>query len=125
MRPDSAIVFWESPTLPLFGGLTLIHCGGHFAGSSVLHWRDGADGKGLLFTGDTIQVVADARYVTFQYSYPNVIPLNAAKVQRIVDAVSPFPFERLYNAFRGCVKSDAKAAVKRSAERYIRAISPA
>ena len=38
MRPDPHIVFWEQETLPLLGGLTLIRCGGHFAGGQVLHW---------------------------------------------------------------------------------------
>src|SRR5467141_2908313 len=37
-RPDPAIVFWQGETHPLLGGLTLIRCGGHFAGAQVLHW---------------------------------------------------------------------------------------
>ena len=43
MRPDPAIVFWESETYSLGEGLTLVNCGGHFEGSSVLHWAAGAD----------------------------------------------------------------------------------
>ena len=42
MRPDPTMVFWEGTTYPLGSGLTLIHCGGHFAGSTVLHWAAGA-----------------------------------------------------------------------------------
>jgi hypothetical protein len=58
------------------------------------------------------------------YSYPNMIPLNAKKVQHIVDAVEPLAFDRLYGGWWDLVvRNDAKAAVKRSAERYIRAIS--
>ena len=38
MRPDPTMVFWEGTTYQLISGLTLIHCGGHFAGSTVLHW---------------------------------------------------------------------------------------
>jgi glyoxylase-like metal-dependent hydrolase (beta-lactamase superfamily II) len=34
MRPDPTMVFWEGATYPLAPGLTLIHCGGHFAGRS-------------------------------------------------------------------------------------------
>jgi hypothetical protein len=89
----------------------------------VLHWADGADGKGALLTGDTIYVVQDRRFVSFMYSYPNLIPLNAKTVERIVDSVEPYEFERIYAGWwDSIVQRDAKAAVKRSAERYIRAI---
>src|SRR6201982_2834237 len=38
MRPDPAIKLWEGDTLPLAREMTLIRCGGHFAGGTVLHW---------------------------------------------------------------------------------------
>lgn len=123
MRPEPTIQFWEGETRSLFGGLTLIHCGGHFEGSSVLHWPSGADGKGAILTGDTVYVVSDQRYVTFMRSYPNSIPLNVRAIRKIVNALEPFEFERVYSAFGNRVKRDGKAAVKRSAERYIKAIS--
>ncbi len=124
MRPDRRIVYWETETHVLLPGITLIRCGGHFPGSSVLHWAAGADGKGVLLTGDTIMVVADPRWVTFMYSYPNDIPLNRAAVERIVAAVEPYAYDRLYSAWwEKVIQTDAKNAVKRSAERYIRAIS--
>ncbi|MBX0330447.1 hypothetical protein K2Z83_22575, partial [Oscillochloris sp. ZM17-4] len=120
MRPDPAITFWEGETYAPLPGLTLIRCGGHFPGSSVLHWADGADGRGALFTGDTMMVVSDRRYVSFMYSYPNLIPLSPSGVRRIVAAVEPFAFDRIYGSWDGkIVASDAKAAVHRSAERYI------
>jgi glyoxylase-like metal-dependent hydrolase (beta-lactamase superfamily II) len=124
MRPDPAIVFWDSPTYSLEAGITLIQCGGHFPGSTVLHWAAGAEGRGALFTDDTMYIVADNRYLTFMYSYPNYIPLPAAAVERIVKAVEPFAFDRIYGGwFDKIVPTDAKAAVTRSAERYIRAIT--
>jgi hypothetical protein len=55
MRPDKAIVFWEEETRTLAEGLTLIHCGGHFAGGTVLNWAGGAGGKGALLAGDIIR----------------------------------------------------------------------
>jgi len=123
MRPDKRIVYWETESYPLLPDVTLIRCGGHFPGSSVLHWAAGADGKGVLMTGDTIMVVADPRWVTFMYSYPNEIPLNRRAVERIVAAVEPFAYDRLYSAWwEKVIQTDAKNAVKRSAERYIRAI---
>jgi glyoxylase-like metal-dependent hydrolase (beta-lactamase superfamily II) len=122
-RPDPAVQFWDGDTFDLGGGLTLIRCGGHFAGGTVLHWPGGAEGKGALLSGDIIQVVPDRRWVSFMYSYPNFIPLNRRSVERIVEAVEPFAFDRIYGAFPGLtVREDGKAAVRRSADRYLAAI---
>ena len=120
VRPDPVLQFWEGERLSLLDDLTLIRCGGHFAGGSVLHWPGGADGKGVLLTGDIIQVVPD-RKVSFMYSYPNLIPLPAPQVRRIVAAVDPFSFDRIYGAWwsRSIIGKDAKATLLRSAERYI------
>ena len=123
MRADPAIEFWDGETKDIGHGLTLIHCGGHFEGGTILHWPDGADGKGVILSGDILQVVQDRRWVSFMYSYPNLIPLPASTVRRIVEAVEPFRFDRLYGAWWGkVVFTDAKAAVERSADRYARAI---
>jgi glyoxylase-like metal-dependent hydrolase (beta-lactamase superfamily II) len=123
MRPEAVINFWEGETLPIMEGVTMIRCGGHFAGSSVLHWAAGAEGKGVLLAADTVNVVSDQRYVTFMRSYPNLLPLNASAIKKIEQALQPIAYDRVYGAFGLAVKQDAKAAVQRSAERYIRAIS--
>lgn len=123
MRPDPAISFWQGETLPLFGGLTLIRCGGHFAGAQVLHWPAGAAGSGVMLTGDIIMVAQDRRYVSFMYSYPNMVPLPARAVRQVVAAVEPFAYDRIYGAWwERVVATDAQAAVARSAARYIAAI---
>jgi glyoxylase-like metal-dependent hydrolase (beta-lactamase superfamily II) len=123
MRPDKTIIFWEGETTTLAEGLTLIRCGGHFDGGTVLHWANGAGRKGALLTGDIIQVVADRKHVSFMYSYPNYIPLSASAIERIIKAVEPFEYDRVYGAFWDMViEKDGKAVVKRSAERYLRAI---
>jgi len=119
MQPDAAIRFWEGERFALPGDVTLVRCGGHFPGSTVLHWPQAHNGRGVLFTGDTIKVVADRRWVTFMYSYPNSIPLDEAAVQRIAASVEPLPFAQLHDGWTS-VTGDAKAAVARSAERYIR-----
>ena len=124
--PDPAIRFWEGDRLdPLPGSdLTLIRCGGHFPGSCVVHWPAGAEGRGALLTGDTIMVVPDRRWVSFMYSFPNLIPLDASTIHQIVEAVAPYPFDRLYSSWPGSVVSaDAKAAVRRSADRYVARIA--
>jgi hypothetical protein len=123
MRPHEAIVFWDGENKSLGDGLTLVRCGGHFEGGTVLHWQGGAGGKGALLTGDIIQVVADRKHVSFMYSYPNYVPLSTAAVNRIVQAVTPFEYGSVYGAFWDtAILQDGKAAVARSAERYRRAI---
>src|SRR5262245_5407954 len=113
MRPDKAIVIWEGNAKPLGDGLTLVRCGGHCKGGTVLHWASGADGKGALLTGDIIQVVGDRKHVSFMWSYPNYIPLPASAIKRIIEAVEPFEYDRVYGAFWDTViERDGKAAVK-------------
>ena len=124
MRPDLNIHYWQGETLPLLDGPTLIRCGGHFKGSSVLFWPEGADGRGVLLTGDTITVVPDSRFVSFMYSYPNLIPLPARAVQHIAVSVEPYAFDRIYGGWWGRVIPDhAKQVVAQSASRYIAALS--
>jgi glyoxylase-like metal-dependent hydrolase (beta-lactamase superfamily II) len=123
MRPDPAVEFWSGETKEIAEGITLIRTGGHFPGSTVLHWAGGAGGRGVLMTGDSVMVVPDTRWVSFMYSYPNLIPVNARTVERIVKAVKPFDYDRIYSGWWDRVLlDDAKAAVQRSAERYIAAI---
>jgi hypothetical protein len=123
MRPGERIKFWSGETFSLMDDITLIRLGGHFAGGTVLHWASGAESQGLLLSGDIIQVVADRRWVSFMYSYPNLIPLPASEVKRMADVVAHYNFERLYGAwFHTIVAGDAKNAVLRSADRYIRAL---
>lgn len=123
MRPDPAVEFWPGETKPLWDGMTLVRCGGHFTGAQVVHWPAGAAGKGALLTGDIINVVQDRRWVSFMYSFPNLIPLSAAKVAQVVAAVEPYAYDRIYSAWWDTiVATDGKAAVQRSAARYIQMI---
>jgi len=123
MRPDPVIRFWDEESHRLEQGVTLYRCGGHFRGSTVLHWSEGAEGLGVLLSSDTMYVTWDRRYVSFMYSYPNYIPLSGTAVDSIIDKVVPLKFDRIYSHFSGLVIStEAKTAVQRSAERYKKAI---
>ncbi|UHA73736.1 MBL fold metallo-hydrolase [Paenibacillus sp. 481] len=122
MKPSERIQFWSGETLELAPGLTLHRLGGHFKGGTVAHWANGNAGKGVLFTGDIIQVVADQDWVSFMYSYPNLIPLPANKVAEIAAKVKALPFDRLYNAFQRAVQQHANESVQKSADRYIAAL---
>jgi hypothetical protein len=123
MRQSEKIVFWTGEAWNLGEGLTLLRLGGHYKGGAVLHWQAGDNGKGVLLTGDIIQVVADQQWVSFMYSYPNLIPLPSSKVQQIANQVKDLPFNRIYNAFHRIVKENANESVQASAERYIKALN--
>jgi hypothetical protein len=119
-RPDDAVVFWDGETREIGDGLTLINAGVHFAGGQVLHWRDGEDGRGALLSGDIFTVVQDRRYVSFMYSYPNLIPERPRTIRRALRLVEPYPFERVYGGWwKRVVDANGTEAVRRSAERYI------
>jgi glyoxylase-like metal-dependent hydrolase (beta-lactamase superfamily II) len=124
MRPHPAIVFWHGDNQVLAPGLTLVRLGGHFPGATVLHWAGGARGEGALLSGDVLQVGEDRKSVSFMYSYPNHIPINARTVRAIVSALEPYRFEQIYGAWFGRnIKANARDVVRFSAHRYISAIT--
>jgi glyoxylase-like metal-dependent hydrolase (beta-lactamase superfamily II) len=122
MRSSDRIIYWSGESLQI-GVSTIVHrLGGHFKGGSVLEWRNGNDKQGSLLSGDIIQVVADPNWVSFMYSYPNLIPLPSSTVRKMADKVKDIKFNRLYNAFHSVVKENANEKVQKSAERYIAAL---
>lgn len=117
-RPDPVIQYW-SGTLQLTPALSLTQVGGHFPGSAVACWADGAGGRGVLLAGDTIFPNPDRCTVGFLRSYPNRIPLSAAVVARIAETLSGLRFDRIYGLFTNTIDADAAAAVRFSADRHI------
>ena len=117
MRRDSVITWW-SGKLELLPSVTVIQVGGHFPGSAVMCWRDGADNRGVLLAGDTIFPNSDGRTVGFLRSYPNRIPLSAAVVQRMAATLAELEFDRIYGLFVNDVDSGGKESVRRSADRH-------
>ena len=124
MRPDASVKFWDGDALNLATGVTLIRCGGHFAGGTVLHWAQGGGGRGALLSGDIVQVIPDRKFVTFMRSYPNMIPMSAPAVERIGKLLAPYPFDVIHGAwFDRLIPRDAKSIVERSIVRYVKAVS--
>ena len=119
MRPDAAVQRWSGTLEPL-PGVTFVQCGGHFTGSSVLHWAAGADGRGAILSGDTIFVTPGEDRVSFVYSAPVRLPLAATAVRGIVDALAPYEFDRIYGGWWSpVVRRDGKRILERSAARYL------
>jgi Metallo-beta-lactamase superfamily len=118
-RPSPRIELFDEEAEPV-RGTTLARIGGHFDGAAVLHWPAGSDGRGALLTGDTITVVPDRSWVSFMWSYPNLIPLDEATVRNIALRVGQFRFDRVYGGWWGrVVVKDGPDAIRRSADRYI------
>ena len=116
-RDDECIVEFTDAIEPV-PGVRVATVGGHFPGSNVLHF-EGADGRGVLLSGDTIFPGPSREWVTFQRSFPNDIPLSAAVVDRVVTATNAVDYDRVYGNFGNTVPVDARAAVRRSADRYM------
>ena len=124
MRGSPRIEFWEEEDRELHDGMRLINLGGHFDGGTVLHVPFLAGGQGALLTGDIIQVIPDRGFVSFMYSYPNLIPLPAATVGRMAERVKELEFDRIHGAWWDrLIPTGASEIVQRSADRYRRALS--
>jgi glyoxylase-like metal-dependent hydrolase (beta-lactamase superfamily II) len=114
-RKNETIRYWKGRE-PLWDDLTLVQCGGHFPGASVLHIASGA---GTLMVGDTIQVTPGQDRVSFMYSYPNMIPLKKTEIERIYRAVKDLEYDAMYGAFGKYIRTGAKHIMQQSVERYL------
>ena len=118
-RTSPRIEFFDDEATPV-PGTTLTRIGGHFDGAAVLHWPAGAQGRGALLTGDTVTVVQDREWVSFMWSYPNLIPLDEGTIEQIARRVERLAFDRIYGGWWGrIVMHDGPGAVRRSADRYV------
>lgn len=124
MHPNPAVKLWYGDTFKLWDGVTLIRCGGHFEGGTVLHWAGGAGGRVLVCAGDILAVTTDRKWLSFMRSYPNFIPLSAREVEHIGAAMQPFPFDVLYgHYFDRVIASEAKQVLEKSVARYVAAVN--
>jgi glyoxylase-like metal-dependent hydrolase (beta-lactamase superfamily II) len=123
LNPNPAVKLWQGDTFKLWDGVTLIRCGGHFEGGTVMHWAGGAQGRGIVCAGDILTVTVDRKWLSFMRSYPNFIPLSAKEVEHIGAALAPFKFDVLYgHYFDRVIPKGAKELVAKSVERYLAAI---
>ena len=82
-RNDSVVRLWDEP-VEVLPGVTLHRIGGHFPGSAVAHFV-GADGSGVLLSGDTVAGTPDQHWVSFMRSYPNKLPMSAAVIEKVAE----------------------------------------
>ena len=123
-RPDPRVTFWAGETYPMADGLSLVRCGGHFDGSSVLHVAGSAERRGALLTGDTVKVGWDRLSVSVMPSYPNLIPVGPTALAHVERVLAPLDYDDIHGAWTGhSIRGDAKAIVARSLARYRQAIA--
>ena len=124
VNPSPAVQLWEGETHRLWDGVTLIRCGGHFEGGTVLHWQEAKQPRGVVCAGDILSVTTDRKWLSFMRSYPNFIPLSVREVGGIDAAMAPFAFDKIYgHYFDRVIASNAKHVLERSVARYIAAIN--
>jgi hypothetical protein len=69
--------------------------------------------------------VVPSGHVSFMWSYPNLIPLSAAKVEHMAKILELFAFDAIYGAFSGRnqIDTNGKQVVAASVARYIARIN--
>ncbi len=123
-RASPRIEFWDGDMKRLSDGVTLVRCGGHFTGSTALHWRDGPGKGGALFPGDALQVVMDRRHVTFMYSYPNYLPMKTSDVRAMRVRLAGFDFADVFGFTWGRnIIGGGRQAVDESFDRFLKAVA--
>jgi len=123
MRKGPAIKLWQGDTFKLWDGVTLVRCGGHFPGGTVVHWAGGAGGRGVVCAGDILTIAQDRKWLSFMRSYPNFLPLSKREVEHIGKAMAPYKFDVVYgHYFDRVIAKDAKGVLEKSVARYIAAI---
>ena len=124
MRPDACIEFWSGESKQIADGITLVRTGGHFPGSTVLHWARGRRRQGRAddrrFDHGGARHALGELHVLVPQPHPAQRPGASSASSKSVRA---YQFDRIYAGWWDRVLDhDAKAAVQRSAERYIAAI---
>jgi hypothetical protein len=122
-RPHPSIKFWTGDELALSDSVTLIRAGGHFPGSTVLHWATGPKSGGALFSGDALQVAVDRRHVSFMHSYPNMVPMKTSDVIDMRNRLQKYQFEDVYGyTWNRNIIGNGRRMVDESYDRYLKAI---
>ncbi len=124
-RSDRQILYWGGDYCQLSSDVTLLRTGGHFPGSTALHWATGPRGQGALFSGDSPQVAMDRRHVAFMHSYPNAIPMRNEDVRHIERLLSDYSFDDIYGYTWGRnIIGQAGESIRASVARHLSRTRP-
>lgn len=112
------ISLWAGEEHKLWDGIRIIHIGGHFPGSCILHVPF-LSPRGTVLCGDTLAISPNKKHISVMYSYPNRVPLPVKEMRRIRNLLLPLPFDTLlgYAAFLN-IYTDAKEILESSLAKY-------
>lgn len=123
-RDAPCIEYWDGDSRRLSDDVTLVRTGGHFEGSTALHWRNGPRAGGALFPGDAPQVAMDRRHVSFMHSYPNGVPMRSDDVRAMRGRLQDLGFEDVYGYSWGRnIIGGGRAAVNDSFKRHLQRVA--
>jgi glyoxylase-like metal-dependent hydrolase (beta-lactamase superfamily II) len=112
------IKLWNGDSMQLWDGVSIVHIGGHFAGSCVLHIA-GLTPQGTMLCGDTFNIARSKRHMAIMYSYPNIILLSKTQFAKAYQKASRLNFDTVYGAFENQdIENNAMEVFKASMQRY-------
>ncbi|HVW14601.1 MAG TPA: hypothetical protein VHB54_12275 [Mucilaginibacter sp.] len=91
------VKLWSGDEKPLWDDLKLVHVGGHFPGSSMLHIAS-ISKDGAMLCGDSLYISRSLRHTAVMFSYPNNIALLKEDFIAFYEKCSRLKFDTLYGA---------------------------
>ncbi|HVS91343.1 MAG TPA: hypothetical protein VHE59_04875 [Mucilaginibacter sp.] len=91
------VKLWAGDEKPLWDDLKLVHVGGHFPGSSMLHTAS-ISKDGAMLCGDSLYISRSLRHTAVMFSYPNNIALLKEDFIAFYEKCSKLKFDTLYGA---------------------------
>jgi glyoxylase-like metal-dependent hydrolase (beta-lactamase superfamily II) len=113
------VSLWDGDEKPLWDGMRIIHIGGHFPGSSILHVPF-LSREAAVLCGDTLYLSPSKKHFAVMYSYPNRIPLPLHAVDRVRKRFEAIPFDAVYGfySFQNLTQN-ARDILNESLNRYL------
>ncbi|HEX8021470.1 hypothetical protein [Mucilaginibacter sp.] len=112
------IRLWNGDRMNLWDGINIVHIGGHFAGSCVLHVA-GLTPQGTMLCGDTFNIARSKRHMAIMYSYPNIILVTKTAFAKAYQKASQLNFDTVYGAFENQdIEGNAMEIFGASMQRY-------
>jgi len=119
MYKGEHVNLWDGDSLQLWDNIQIIHTGGHFPGSCVLHVPC-LSHKGTVLSGDTLYISRSKRHIAVMYSYPNQILLPRNEFTAFYKKCKGLEFDSMYGAFvNQDLTGNAKQIFEASMQRYI------
>ncbi len=95
---EENIHFFSEEKLKLSEGIEIVNTGGHFPGSTVLHYTT-EKRPATLFGGDTLYLSLHKKHFSAMYSYPNNIALDRKELFSCFEKLKALNFDVFFGAF--------------------------